>query len=204
MCKLKMMLICLFLLLCTENFHVQAQVTECDRLAAHPSDPDKLTEGVVTPVVMQALKPAIAACEQAVAADPENPRLNYQLGRVLFYNQEYARGFRHVEKAATLRHRQAQFVAGLIYADGQEGFIKPDPCRSVPLWQDAADRGHYAAEVSLSRNYLRGIYDRCGVTLKRDAIIGYLESASKKTKSYYEKILVEYLLEHTRKGKWKK
>jgi hypothetical protein len=26
---------------------------------------------------------AIAACQQAVAADPDNPRLNYQLGRAM-------------------------------------------------------------------------------------------------------------------------
>lgn len=204
MSKLNFVLMGLLLLWCAQGAPVSAQVTECDRLAAHPSDPDKLTEGVATAALMQALAPAIAACEQAVAADPDNPRLNYQLGRVLFYNQEYARGFRHVEKAAALGHRQAQFVAGLIYADGQEGFLQPDHCRSLSLWQQAADRGHYAAEVSLSRNYLRGVYERCGTQVKREAIVGYLQSASKKTKSYYEKLLVEYLLEQAEKSKRKK
>lgn len=204
MSKLHFVLMGFLLLWCAQGASVYGQVTECDRLAAHPSDPDKLTEGVATAALMQALAPAIAACEQAVAADPDNPRLNYQLGRVLFYNQEYARGFRLVEKAAALGHRQAQFVAGLIYADGQEGFIKPDHCRSLPLWQQAADRGHYAAEVSLSRNYLRGVYEGCGAQVKREAIVGYLQSASKKTKSYYEKLLVEYLLEQAEKSKRKK
>jgi hypothetical protein len=71
----------------------QNQVTECDRLAAHPSDPDKLTEGVATQDVK--LDRAIAACQMAVAADPNNARLNYQLGRVLYYkkNSQYRTKF---------------------------------------------------------------------------------------------------------------
>ena len=55
------------------------EVTECDRLASHGRDP-----GHVAPAVSSSGmdKPAaIAACQQAVAADPDNPRLNYQLGR---------------------------------------------------------------------------------------------------------------------------
>jgi TPR repeat protein len=176
----------------------QNQVTECDRLAAHPSDPDKLTEGVATQDVK--LDRAIAACQMAVAADPNNARLNYQLGRVLYYKKNYELGLKYVDKAAAGGHRQAQFVAGLIYTDGQKDFLKPDPCRAIPLWQDAASREHYAAEVSLSRNYLRGIYDKCSGTLDRAKIVSYLESASKKTKGYYEKLLVEYLLEEARKG----
>jgi hypothetical protein len=61
--------------------------------------------------------------------------------------------------------------------------------------------GECAAEVSLSRNYLRGIYGTCGAKLDHARVVGYLESASKKTKSYYEKLLVEYLLEEALKGK---
>jgi hypothetical protein len=52
---------------------LQSKETECDRLAAHPSDPDKVSEGVASQDVK--LDQAIAACRQAVAADPENARL---------------------------------------------------------------------------------------------------------------------------------
>lgn len=51
-------------------------VTSCDTLAAHPGDPERVADGV-----SQALmnKPAaLAACHEALEADPENPRLNYQ------------------------------------------------------------------------------------------------------------------------------
>jgi hypothetical protein len=52
-------------------------ITPCDTLAAHPSDPDKLTPGVSQPDLLAAgADLAIAACQTAVAADPNNPRLN--------------------------------------------------------------------------------------------------------------------------------
>ena len=59
-------------------------VTLCDQLAAHGRDP-----GHVAPAVDSATmdKPAaIGACHNAVSNDPENPRLNYQLGRAYGYS----------------------------------------------------------------------------------------------------------------------
>ena len=60
------------------------EVTECDRQASHGRDP-----GHVVPAVSSSGmdKPAaIATCHQALAADPDNPRLNYQLGRAYGYS----------------------------------------------------------------------------------------------------------------------
>ena len=54
---------------------------DCDRLAANPPDPDRVTVGVERPDVD--LPKAIAACKAAVAAHPDVPRFSYQLGRVL-------------------------------------------------------------------------------------------------------------------------
>jgi TPR repeat protein len=175
----------------------QTPITECDRLAAHPSDPDKLTEGVETEKVR--LEEAIKACREAVKVNPDDARRHYQLGRVLFYKGEHAEGFRHIEQAARLSYRQAQFVAGYIHTEGYKGFTPPDDCKAFPLWRQAAERGHYAAEVSLSRNHLRGVYAKCGVKLDQTRVIAYLESAKKKAKGYYENLLVDYLLEQARK-----
>ena len=60
-----------------------APVTECDRLAAHPSDPDRVAPGVAQPDVD--LAKAIPACQAAVKAYPDSGRLNYQLARSLGY-----------------------------------------------------------------------------------------------------------------------
>jgi|GEM_PF-1881389 len=53
--------------------------TECDRLAGSPTDPTRVTAGIG----LYGIEPAeaIAACERALAADPHNPRLLFNLGR---------------------------------------------------------------------------------------------------------------------------
>ena len=58
------------------------EVTECDRLASHGEDPFRVAPGVSR--ANMDFPRAIAACEAAVAAEPANPRLRYQLGRVLW------------------------------------------------------------------------------------------------------------------------
>ena len=47
-------------------------ITECDRLAAHPEDPQKVTPGVHQNDIDY--PKAIAACEQALVANPSEPR----------------------------------------------------------------------------------------------------------------------------------
>ena len=90
----------------------QETITSCDRLAAHPEDPDRVIAGVATADVDQPA--AIAACEADLKADPGNPRLTYQLARVYFYNGRSADAVATMEKAAQAGHRQAQFVMGAL------------------------------------------------------------------------------------------
>lgn len=177
-------------------------VTDCDRRAAHPSDPDKVGDGVATEVVMRDLDGAIAACERDLAAFPGAPRLKYQLGRVLYYAGRYARGFALVREAAEAGHRQAQFVAGLLYTTGQPGGV-PDqnPCAALGFWRAAADRGHLAAQISLSRNVLRRAYGGCPAVPDLDAVAGYLGSAARATRGYYEGLLIEYLQEEVERAR---
>jgi len=53
--------------------------TECDRLAGSPTDPNRVGAGIG----LYGIEPAeaVAACEKALAADPRNPRLLFNLGR---------------------------------------------------------------------------------------------------------------------------
>ena len=62
----------------------EAPVTECDRLAADPEDPQRPAgvEGAWWPGGGDYLA-AIAACEEAVARYPDEPRFRYQRARVI-------------------------------------------------------------------------------------------------------------------------
>jgi hypothetical protein len=149
-------------------------ITGCDILAGHPADPDKLGAGASSAVVKQDLPTAVAVCRRDLANDPENARLRYNLGRVLYYSGQFKDGLAEVSAAAEQRHRQALFVAGLIYGDGQAELFEPQPCKALPLWLEAA---------------------RQDVELKRADMRGFVESAAGETKSYYESLLVSYLIE---------
>jgi TPR repeat protein len=135
--------------------------TACDLLAAHPSDPDKIVEGVSSTEARKDIGTAIAACRRAVEDQPDVPRLTYYLGRVLFYDGQFEEGFPLVVEAAGQGHRQAQFVAAYVLMDGVPETIEADPCRSLALWRDAAGRGHYAASLALARHTLGGDFAGC-------------------------------------------
>ncbi len=182
--------------LCPLPLYAQSSttVTDCDRFAAHSSDPDKVADGLDSKDIDKAK--AIAACRAAIAVAPDNARLLYQLGRVLFYDKQFEEGFAILKKSAALQHRQAQFVVGYLYVGGQPEYLKtPNYCQALPLWQAAAERGHYAAQVSVVRDYLRGKYSKCGVKFDRAKLDGYLTAANQKAVTYYERILIEYLQE---------
>lgn len=169
--------------------------TECDRLAGHPSDPDKVVEGVSQAQVLSWPNAAVRSCEMAVAAEPGNARVRYQLGRVLFYTGRPADALPHLEASAAARHRQAQFVLGLFYTDGVKDVLEADACRAMALWQDAAVRDHFAARVALSRDFVRGAYDGCEGRPSQEQVAGFLDSAGKEARDYYQRLLISWARE---------
>ena len=54
-------------------------VDECDLLAAHPADPERLADGVADGTLVPRL--AVKACEAAVKQNSKELRFAYQLGR---------------------------------------------------------------------------------------------------------------------------
>lgn len=92
-------------------------ITECDRLAADPDDPKKLTPGVAADKLSQDAR-ALEACIAALEHDPANVRLRYQLGRVLLASgaDEEARSF--LDRAALGGHAAAYASLGdLLFFD---------------------------------------------------------------------------------------
>lgn len=166
-------------------------VTECDRLAAHGRDP-----GHVAPPVSQdgMDKPAaIAACEAAVAADPENPRLNYQLGRAYGYSGRGEDAMPYRLKALEQDYPQSLFVIGYLYLNGWT--IEQDTCKAQALWLRGAKYQRLAALVALPRHTMAGDFAECGVDIPVSDLRAYLERAAELSSDYYVGMLVEELLE---------
>lgn len=170
-------------------------VTRCDELTAHPSDPDKLTQGVSQAQLLAAgADVAIAACRAAVATDPDNPRLNYQLARTLGYagRGNEAQNFR--DKAVAGDYPQALFVVGFVHLMGQ-GAPK-DVCKAAPLIRRSAIAGRFAGLVGYPHYVLTGAFAGCpSVRQNRDELIGFLARAQAhpENNDYFRGILIGQL-----------
>jgi predicted Zn-dependent protease len=168
------------------------EITECDKLAAHGSDPERVAPAVSESGMNKAA--AQAACEAAVAKDPNNRRLRYQLGRAYFYDGKFDKGMPHLEFAANAGSQQAQFVLGYII-DGAQGGMKKDACKVEDLWVKSARQGRLAAQISYPHHVMRGMFKGCKQQADIAEMQGFLDAAKKQSKDYYERLLVSMLME---------
>lgn len=166
-------------------------VTGCDRLAAHPEDPFKNTDGLETGAVDFAA--AIAACRIALAADPENPRIQYQLARALTYAGQVKEALPLIEKAAALHYPQALFVTGYLYLEGFAGAPK-DPCRAAALLRESAEYGRMAGVLGYPTYVREGRFRGCAGVPDEAEIKAYLEAARSMTSNYYHGLLIDALM----------
>jgi hypothetical protein len=168
-------------------------ITPCDRLAAHPSDPDKLVPGVSQAELLAAgADLAIRACEEAVAADPQNPRLNYQLARSLGYSGRGNEAQTYRDKAVAGDYPQALFVVGYVYLTGN-GAPK-DVCKAAPLIRRSALAGRFAGLVGYPHYVATGTFAGClEVPVNVPELIAFLERAKAHSENndYYRGILID-------------
>ena len=167
------------------------EVTDCDRLAAHNSDPDKtVAVGVSGKDILPA---AIEACRDAIAAEPDNLRFRYQLARALAENGRAAEGHPDIKMAAAGGYRQAQFVLGYLYDEGMQGLPK-DPCTAAQLWHGAANQGLMAALISFPHHVVRGHFASCRITVDQEALRFMLGRAQALGPDYYQRMIITDLL----------
>jgi TPR repeat protein len=112
----------------------------CDRAAASPSD-NKRPLGVPA-VFFASIDPQIAipACQEAAAAEPENPRILFQLGRAYAAAKANESSRAYLQKASDLGYPQAQAILGTLYAAGRGGLARDDE-EALRLSRLAADQG---------------------------------------------------------------
>lgn len=165
-------------------------ITLCDRLTSHGRDPGHVSSPI-TSATMD--KPAaIKACQIAVKADPENPRLNYQLGRAYGYSNRGEEAMPYRLKALEKNYPQSTFVIGFLHLIGRT--IEQDTCRAMTLWQQSAKNRRLAALVALPRAYMRGTFDSCDIKISNADLAAYLNEAKALSGDFYVGLLVDDLL----------
>lgn len=169
---------------------VQPVATECDRLASHPEDPDRVAPGV--PGSRVDVATALAACAAEVARHPDDPRQRYQYARVLAYSGDGRRASAEMKRAADEGYRQAAFVYGLFVDRGRPD-APTDICVAEDYWLRAARAGRQAARVIYVRSVFRGRFATCPVQASATEIGQLLEAAAADARDFYERLLIDEL-----------
>ena len=125
----------------------------CDRLAASPSDANRVGDGVA----VDKLKPdrAIAACQAAISEYPRAPRFQYQLGRAYSAGEQYAEALRWYRKAVEQDYAVAQNNLGWMYQNGRG--VSQDDAEAVKWFRKAADQGVAFSQTNLGMMSANGI-----------------------------------------------
>lgn len=166
------------------------QATDCDRLASHPEDPDIVAKGV--PGASVDIPKALAACEAAVAAFPQDARQRYQLARILAYSGDTRRATQEMKLAADGGHRQAQFVYALFVDRGRPD-APSDPCVAEDYLLKAARAGRQAARVLYVERVFDGRFDGCRVQASNTELGQLLDVAAAEASDFYERLLIDEL-----------
>jgi TPR repeat protein len=175
--------------------------TACDLLASHPDDPNRVAPGRERAEIAKDFPGVIAACRSSVERDPGNPRLQYQLARVLGYSGQGELAMPHRAKAVEGRYPQALFVVGFLYLTGQNENPK-DPCRAGELMRESAIEGRIAGQIGFPRYAMQGLFDGCDVKVERTEMLGFLDAAAKQVAGdYYRTMLVELVRESVNAGR---
>jgi len=133
-------------------------VTDCDRLAAAPLDLDRITEGVASSLLDH--EASLAACRAALEADPENPRLLFQMGRVLDFSDADDEAALYYRRA--IGHDYTAAYAYLAYQYDNGDGVKEDVAEAVRLSRIAEARDDPTAHFNL------GVFYKIGRGVERD------------------------------------
>ena len=166
------------------------EITPCDLAATHPLDPNRVAPGVSQEEMN--FPSATAACEAAVAADPENPRLQYQLARVYTYSGKTELGWPHMEVAVAAEYPQALFVSGYMQHLGLSP-VERDACTAGRLIRRSAEYGRLAGRIGFVRYALDGGFEGCEGLIEAAQLRDFLAAAAESTGNYYQTMLIGML-----------
>ena len=127
-------------------------VSYCDRYAGSEFDSESSVFGL--PFERIDPKVAIPACAEALAKNPDSPRLNFQLGRAYSARGEFSKARAFFLKAAQANFALAEVDLGSFYFNGLGA---PRDYEEAVKWDRlAADQGLAPAQSNLGIMYLEG------------------------------------------------
>ena len=129
-------------------------VTECDRLAAHPSDGQRPPDVVGLFEEEVDIVAASKACNEAMRQYPDMARFVFEAGRIAHAEKDYAEALRLFEKAAGMGSKIAITDTGIVYLKGQS--VTKDYTRARELFEEADGKGDLLAVTLMGELYQSG------------------------------------------------
>jgi len=160
-------------------------VTPCDRLAAHPADTQKLAVGVSQDQLD--LHAARTACIQALADQPENGRILYQLSRTYMSTGagDDDSGLVYLRKSAEHGYAQGQYTLAMLL------LRQPDDdahrCDGGKLLVAAARQRHFSSKIMLGQYWLDGKFQGCALPIAHTEIGDMISQAGDMASTSEEK-----------------
>jgi TPR repeat protein len=138
----------------TQSNWTQAKgsINDCDRLAAHPRDPQKRTTGVTFENIKE---DALAVCRLAFQEHPQDPHYMFQLARVLAKKGETAEARDLLERAAAGGYGAAHNNIAVSYQKGENGF-QQDSAAAISHYEAAFKKGVLICADAIAAMYWRG------------------------------------------------
>jgi TPR repeat protein len=128
----------------------QKNINDCDRLAGHPYDPTRVSDGI--PFDKIDTDKAILSCAQAVRDNPTEARFSFEYGRALDAAKQYDNAIRWYRAAAEQSYLMAQIGLATMYQNGRG--VPKDFTEAMRLARKVADQGN-----SFAQNFVGNLYD---------------------------------------------
>jgi len=125
---------------------------DCDRLAANPTDPRRVGEGVPFEMLKVQADEAISSCTRAVAQFPAELRYQYQLGRALQF-RDRKKAFDIEAALVKQRYPAAYDNLGWMYLQDRK-----DPAAAVQQFKMGSQLGDGDSMVSLAEMIDRNLF----------------------------------------------
>ena len=122
---------------------------DCDRLAAHPADGNRVVPGVQWDVMNA--RAAIQACSDAVAKYPDVLRFQFQLGRALLRAKRRDEGLPYLFAAA-----EKNYAAAFANIGGTYQFDLGNYSEALKWYRRGAELGDISSQTHLAEMYLEG------------------------------------------------
>ena len=164
-----------------------AELHECDRLAAHSVDPGRVASAVTYGDLKLRVVEAIAACRSATAAHPGVMRFEYQLGRALAVNDENKQANDWYTKAAERGYTAAMFNLAIAYDEGLG--TEKDQSAANGWYRKAADKGRADAMWNLAINLDKGMGEKADPTTSAFYLLAAYKAGHEHTIGAFKKSL---------------